>query len=96
MLRLRGDDKAGSATSGTWTKRSSRFAANVINLWSAMDQDGDVLDILITRYRDRRAAGSWRLLTRNSHRLTGQAHDRPAITSLRLLAVLTALFKYAL
>jgi hypothetical protein len=30
-------------------------------------------------------------LTRNSHRLTGQAHERPAITSLRLLAVLNGL-----
>ena len=34
-------------------------------------------------------------LARISHRLTGKAHDRPAITSLRLLAVLTVLFKYA-
>ena len=30
-------------------------------------------------------------LTRISHRLTGQAHERPAITSLRLLAVLNGL-----
>ena len=35
------------------------------------------------------------VLARVSHRLTGKAHDRPAITSLRLLAVLTVLFKYA-
>ena len=34
-------------------------------------------------------------LARISHRLTSKAHDRPAITSLRLLAVLTVLFKYA-
>ena len=34
-------------------------------------------------------------LARISHRLTGKAHDRPANTSLRLLAVLTVLFKYA-
>ncbi len=34
-------------------------------------------------------------LARISHRLTGKAHDRPAITSFRLLAVLTVLFKYA-
>ncbi len=34
-------------------------------------------------------------LTRISHRLTSKAHDRPAITSLRLLGVLTVLFKYA-
>ena len=34
-------------------------------------------------------------LPRISHRLTGKAHDRPATTSLRLLAVLTVLFKYA-
>ena len=38
----------------------------------------------------------WALnLAHISHRLTGKAHDRPAITSLRLLAVLTVLFKYA-
>ena len=30
-------------------------------------------------------------LARISHRLTGQAHERPAITSLRLLAVLNGL-----
>ena len=34
-------------------------------------------------------------LARISHRLTGQAHDRPAMTSLRLLAVLTVLSEYA-
>ena len=30
-----------------------------------------------------------------SHHLTAEAHDRPAITSLRLLTVLNVLFKYA-
>ncbi len=34
-------------------------------------------------------------LTRISHRLTVEARERPAITSLRLLAVLTVLSKYA-
>ena len=34
-------------------------------------------------------------LTRISHQLTVEAHDRPAITSLRLLTVLNVLFKYA-
>ena len=34
-------------------------------------------------------------LARISQCLTVKAHDRPAITSLRLLAVLTVLFKYA-
>jgi len=34
-------------------------------------------------------------LTRISHRLTGQAHEGPAITSLRLLAVLNVLREYA-
>ncbi len=34
-------------------------------------------------------------LTRVSHHLTAEARDRPAITSLHLLAVLTVLFKYA-
>ena len=36
-----------------------------------------------------------RTLARISHRLTGQAHDRPAITSLRLLALLNVLSEYA-
>ena len=34
-------------------------------------------------------------LSRISHRLTVEAGGRPAITSLRLLAVMTVLFKYA-
>ena len=33
-------------------------------------------------------------LARVSHHLTAEARDRPAITSLRLLAVLNVLFKY--
>ena len=33
-------------------------------------------------------------LARFSHHLTAEARDRPAITSLRLLAVLNVLFKY--
>ena len=41
-----------------------------------------------------RQDGTWVVagLARISHRLTGKAHDRPAITSLRLL---TVLFEYA-
>jgi len=35
-------------------------------------------------------------LTRFSHHLTVEARHRPAITALRLLAVLNVLFKYAL
>ena len=35
------------------------------------------------------------MLARISHQLTVEAHDRPAITSLRLLTVLNVLFKYA-
>ena len=38
---------------------------------------------------------SIRALARFSHRLTVEAHDRPNITSLRLLTVLNVLFKYA-
>ncbi len=39
-----------------------------------------------------RAGFLWdRLLARISHRLTDQAHERPAITPLRLLAVLNGL-----
>ena len=34
-------------------------------------------------------------LARISHRLTVEAHDRPDITSVRLLTVLNVLFKYA-
>ena len=34
-------------------------------------------------------------LARISHRLTTEARERPAITSLRLLAVFTVLFQYA-
>ena len=40
-------------------------------------------------------AGPRLQLPRISHRLTGQAHERPAITSLRLLAVLNGLCEYA-
>ena len=36
-----------------------------------------------------------RPLARISHQLTVEAHDRPAITSLRLLTVLNVGFKYA-
>ena len=35
------------------------------------------------------------LLIRISHHLTAEARDKPAITSLRLLIVLTVLNKYA-
>ena len=47
--------------------------------------------------RDHDASGvkSTRARPRLYPRLTGKAHDRPAITSLRLLAVLTGLFEYA-
>ena len=34
-------------------------------------------------------------LARFSHHLTAEARDKPAITALRLLAVLNVLFKYA-
>ncbi len=53
-------DKVGSVTSGMWTSCSSRSAANAIIFGErsrrAVDQDGDVLDILVTRHRDKRAA----------------------------------------
>ncbi len=38
-------------------------------------------------------ASSW--LARISHHLTVEARDKPAMTALRLLAVLNVLFKYA-
>ena len=38
---------------------------------------------------------SLRSLARFSHHLTAEARNRPAITALRLLAVLNVLFKYA-
>jgi hypothetical protein len=47
------------------------------------------LDRMAHRLEDHRTRDS--SLTRISHRLTGQAHERPASTSLRLLAVLNGL-----
>ncbi len=41
------------------------------------------------------ACGPPKGITRISHQLTVEAHDRPATTSLRLLTVLNVLFKYA-
>ncbi len=50
-----GADRADSATSGTWT-RFITIRGEHHYLWRAVDQDGDVLDILVTRRRDKRAA----------------------------------------
>ena len=45
--------------------------------------------------RSARDHRSYQILARISHHLTVEARDRPAITSLRLLAVLTVLSEYA-
>jgi putative transposase len=44
------------ATSGTSTKCSSRSNGSLHYLWRAVDQDGDMLDILIQSRRDKKAA----------------------------------------
>ena len=43
-------------TPGIWTKSSPRFKDNGRYLWRAVDQDGDLLDILVQSRRNRRAA----------------------------------------
>ena len=59
MPALCGGDKVASVTFGTWLSCSSPSAATAIILLRAVDQDGDVLDILVTRRRDRRAVKSF-------------------------------------
>ena len=57
-------------------------------------RDEDLVDDSLVRYVDpgaRPRSG----LARFSHQLTVEARHRPAITSLRLLAVLNVLFEYA-
>ena len=49
-------DRAGWATSGTWTRSSSPSRGQRRYLWRAVDQDGDVLDILVQSRRDCQAA----------------------------------------
>ena len=49
-------DRAGWATLGTWTRSSSPIQGRRHYLWRAVDQDGDVLDILVQSRRDCRAA----------------------------------------
>ena len=44
------------ATSGTWTRCSSRSTARTSYLWRAVDQDGNVLDILVQSRRNQAAA----------------------------------------
>ena len=46
----------GLATAGISTKYSSRSMDAFFYLWRAVDQDGDVLDILVQSKRDRKAA----------------------------------------
>ncbi len=50
------DDKDDWATSAISTKCLSRFRANGTFLWRAVDQDGDVIDFLVQRRRNQRAA----------------------------------------
>ena len=49
-------DTAGWATPGTWTRSSSPSRDGGTILWRAVDQDGDVIDILVQARRDCRAA----------------------------------------
>jgi putative transposase len=46
----------GLGTNGTWTKCSSTINGERHYLWRAVDQDGNVLDILVQRRRDKIAA----------------------------------------
>ena len=46
----------GLGTSGTWTRSSSRSTGERQYLWRAVDQDGNVLDILVQSRRDKAAA----------------------------------------
>ena len=43
-------------TNGTWTRWSSRFEEKRHYLWRAVDQDGNVLDILVQSRRNKKAA----------------------------------------
>jgi len=43
-------------TGGISTKCSSKSTDSLRYLWRAVDQDGDVLDILVQRHRDKKAA----------------------------------------
>jgi len=46
----------GRATSGTWMRCFLKINGRLHYLWRAVDQDGDVLDILVQRRRDKKAA----------------------------------------
>jgi len=56
MPDLCAGNRDGLGTSGTSTKCSSRSGGERHCLWRAVDQDGDVIDVLVTKGRDRRAA----------------------------------------
>src|SRR6266542_1889499 len=49
-------DFRGLAISGTSTKCSSRLTEAFITLWRAVDQDGEVLDLMVQSRRDKRTA----------------------------------------
>ncbi len=48
--------RVNSATSGTWTRSSFGSQGERHYLWRAVDQDGDVTDILVHRHRNTHAA----------------------------------------
>src|SRR5258705_13530639 len=49
-------DLLGRVTSGTWMRCSSKSTDALHYLWRAVDQDGDVLDILVQTSRNKKAA----------------------------------------
>ena len=49
-------DRAGWATLGTWTRSFVTIQGRRHYIWRAVDQDGDVIDILVQSHRDCRAA----------------------------------------
>ena len=51
-----GADAAGWATRGIWDELFVNIQGRQQYLWRAVDQDGDVIDILVQSRRDRRAA----------------------------------------
>jgi|SRR5215510_13070067 len=56
MLTTCAENLLGPETSGILVKYSSKSMAAFTILWRAVDQDGDVLDILVQGQRDKRAA----------------------------------------
>ncbi len=56
MLTTCDEDLLGLGTSGILMKYFLKINGRIHYLWRAVDQDGDVLDILVQSKRDKRAA----------------------------------------